>query len=76
MYCRALLAEKGAHAAMRWSKLKESMAKDKRYRAMPREQREPIFKAFVAEKQVSIACHLFTLLSSRMNRCAHSHVHT
>ena len=49
--CRALLAERGAHTGMRWSKLKEALAKDKRYKALPRDLRETLFRTYVAEKE-------------------------
>ena len=39
----------------RWSKLKEQLAGDPRYKALPREAREQQFRAFVAEAEVRAA---------------------
>ena len=36
----------------RWSKSKETLSKDERYQAVPREDRETIFRTFVADSQV------------------------
>lgn len=52
---RALLAEKGANAGSRWHKLSHAMAKDRRYRALHKDLREPLFKAYLAEKQAAEA---------------------
>ena len=54
--CRDLLREKKVGPGARWSKLKEQLAGDARYKALPRESREHLFRAFVAEAEVRSAC--------------------
>ncbi len=39
----------------RWSKTKEALGKDPRYKAVPRDQREQLFRAYAAELQVGLA---------------------
>lgn len=39
----------------RWSKTKDSLAGDKRYKALARDQREQIFRQYVAEQEVCTA---------------------
>ncbi|KAK9829764.1 hypothetical protein WJX72_007763 [[Myrmecia] bisecta] len=50
---RALLAESGVDAKARWSKTKDQVGSDARYRGLPREEREPAFRAYVAELQAA-----------------------
>lgn len=42
-------------AGARWSKSKGSLADDKRYRALSRDQREHLFRKYVAEQEVCTA---------------------
>ena len=53
--CRELLKEKKVAAGARWSKTKESLAGDKRYKTLSRDQREHIFRQYVAEQEVCTA---------------------
>ena len=53
--CRELLKEKKVAAGARWSKTKDSLAGDKRYKALARDQREHIFRQYVAEQEVCTA---------------------
>lgn len=46
---RLLLAEKKVGPGMRWSKARDLLGRETRYRALPRDQREPVFTAFVSE---------------------------
>ena len=39
----------------RWSRTKEAVAGDRRYRALPREAREALFRAYVAEAEARVA---------------------
>lgn len=50
--CRALLEEKGVTSSSRWSKQRDAMAKDARYKALKRPDRDRVFKAYVAELEV------------------------
>ena len=42
-------------AGARWSKTKDSLAGDKRYKALARDQREHLFRQYVAEREVCTA---------------------
>jgi hypothetical protein len=53
---RELLRDKGVGPGARWSKSKELLAGDERYRALPREAREAVFRAFIAEAEVCAHC--------------------
>jgi hypothetical protein len=53
--CRELLKEKKVAAGARWSKTKDSLADDNRYRALSRDQREILFRKYVAEQEVCTA---------------------
>lgn len=46
-------------SSSRWSKQRDAMAKDPRYKALDRSSRDRIFKAYVAEVEVSSACWMF-----------------
>ncbi|CAL5224177.1 g6817 [Coccomyxa viridis] len=48
---RELLKENKVAAGARWSKTKDSLAGDKRYKALARDQRERIFRQYVAEQE-------------------------
>ena len=50
--CRKLLGEKKVAAGARWSKTKDSLAGDKRYKALARDLREQVFRQYVAEQEV------------------------
>lgn len=50
--CRDLLKEKKVAAGARWSKTKDSLASDRRYKALARDVREQIFRKYVAEQEV------------------------
>lgn len=50
---RELLRERKVGPGARWSKFKEAAASDERYRALPRESREALFRTYVAEAEVS-----------------------
>ncbi|GAB4818752.1 hypothetical protein N2152v2_005798 [Parachlorella kessleri] len=50
---RALLKEHGVGSTSRWSKTKEALGKDPRYKAVPRDQREQLFRAYAAELQAA-----------------------
>ena len=50
--CRSLLQDLGVTAASRYSRTRESLRPDARYKAMPKAAREPAFKQYVAELQV------------------------
>jgi FF domain len=50
--CRALLEEKSVTSSSRWSKQRDAMAKDARYKALKRPDRDQVFKAYVAELEV------------------------
>lgn len=52
MCCRELLLEKKTGAGSRWSKSKEALSGDARYKALPRDSREALFRQFVAEQEV------------------------
>lgn len=52
MYYRALLEEKGVTSSSRWSKQRDAMSNDARYKALDRSARDRIFKAYVAETEV------------------------
>ena len=52
---RALLKEHGVGSTSRWSKTKEAIAKEPRYKAVPRDQREQLFRVYTAELQVGPA---------------------
>lgn len=52
MACRQLLVDSGVTATSRYSKTKEGLRSDARYKAMPRDAREPAFKHYLAELQV------------------------
>lgn len=49
---REMLRESKVGPGARWSKVKETVSGDARYRALPRDAREPLFRAFVAEAEV------------------------
>lgn len=51
---RALLEERGVHSSARWSKARDVMKKDARYDALSRDDRDRIFKAYVAEVEVRV----------------------
>lgn len=51
--CRSLLAESGINGSSRWSKYKDLLAKDRRYKAVERDARERLFRDFVAEQKVN-----------------------
>ena len=40
------------HGSSRWSKSKDSLARDDRYKALPRDLREKTFRDFVADQRV------------------------
>ena len=42
-------------AGARWSKTKDSLAGDKRYKALARNQRELLFRQYVGEQEVCAA---------------------
>jgi hypothetical protein len=50
-------------SSSRWSKTKDAVGKDKRYKAVPRDQREALFRAYTAELQVGC------VLSGRLGVC-------
>ena len=51
--CRELLASQQVDGHTRWTKFKESAAaKDKRFKAVARADREPLFRAYAAEQLV------------------------
>lgn len=54
MHDRELLREHRIGPGARWSKSKEALAADARYKALPRDGREKLFRAYVAEQE---ACH-------------------
>ena len=49
---RKLLSDSGINGSSRWSKSKDTLSKDKRYKAMPREHREKLFRDFIAQQKV------------------------
>ena len=49
---RALLAERRAGAGARWSKAREDLAGEPRFQAVPRADREALFREYVAEQDV------------------------
>lgn len=52
-------------AGARWSKTKDSLAGDSRYKAMHRDQREALFRQYVAEQEVRAANIPTSLQSAR-----------
>ena len=50
--CRDLLKDKKVAAGARWSRTKDSLASDRRYKALARDVREQIFRKYVAEQEV------------------------
>ncbi|KAK9822389.1 hypothetical protein WJX81_007697 [Elliptochloris bilobata] len=50
---RALLAETGVGAGARWSKAREDLAGEPRFQAVPRGNREGLFRAYVAEQDAA-----------------------
>ena len=52
---RQLLVDCGVTSASRYSKTREGLRSDARYKAMPRDAREPAFKQYTAELQVCCA---------------------
>lgn len=61
--CRQLLVDCGVTATSRYSKTREGLRSDARYKAMPRDAREAAFKHFTAELQV--CRHLYPTLQCR-----------
>lgn len=55
--CRQLLVDCGVTATSRYSKTREGLRSDARYKAMPRDAREAAFKHFTAELQVCRLLH-------------------
>lgn len=53
--CRQLLVDCGVTSTARYSKTREGLRGDARYKAMPRDAREPAFKQYTAELQVCMA---------------------
>ena len=50
--CRALLVSSGINGSSRWSRSKDSLAKDSRFKAVAKDSREQLFRDFVAEQKV------------------------
>lgn len=48
---RALMQEKGVSGKSRWSKMKDAMSDDARYQAVPKPEREQLFRQYVSELQ-------------------------
>ena len=57
-------------AGSRWSKSKEALSKDERYQAVPREDREAIFRTFVADSQVTCPPQQGPLIARRFCRAS------
>lgn len=55
---RELLKQHKVGPDARWSKTKEVLAADARYKDLPRDDRERLFRAFVAEQEVRPSCLL------------------
>ncbi len=54
---RELLRQHKVGPDARWSKTKEALAADDRYKALPRDDRERLFRAYVAEQEVCSFAH-------------------
>ena len=52
MGCRALLQETGVTWKSHWGEVKQIIAEDPRYAAMPRSQRDTYFRAYRAQLEV------------------------
>ena len=52
--CRSLLQDLDVTSASRYSRTREALRPDPRYKAMPKAAREPAFKKYVAELQVRL----------------------
>lgn len=50
--CRQLLVDMGVTSTSRYSRTKEGLRTDRRYKAMAKDAREPAFKHYVAQLQV------------------------
>lgn len=50
--CRSLLWDLDVTSSSRYSRTREALRPDPRYKAMPKAAREPAFKKYVAELQV------------------------
>jgi hypothetical protein len=50
---RELLRERKIGPTARWSKTKEALSSDTRYKAVPRDAREQLFRQYIAEQEVS-----------------------
>mmetsp|Transcript_21219 Transcript_21219/g.53405 ORF Transcript_21219/g.53405 Transcript_21219/m.53405 type:complete len:816 (-) Transcript_21219:126-2573(-) len=50
---KALLSDSGVSVRSRWRDVKDKVSRDPRYRAVPRDSREEIFKSLVAELQAA-----------------------
>lgn len=60
---RALLQEHKVESGARWSKTKSAISGDPRYKAVPREEREKLFNAFLDEldvRPVQTSPHVFS----------------
>ena len=53
MGCRDLLKDSDVSTLSRWSKVKDSLRSDKRYKALPSAEREATFKQYLADLWVS-----------------------
>ena len=71
---RSLLISAGISGSSRWSKTKDTLAKDPRYKAVPRDSREKLFRAFVASRIVRavLSTHRSTQAQRHQNAVVHS----